>query len=311
VTPLKIIFAGSGEFGLPTLRALVEAGHKIVGVYTQPDRPAGRGRQLAATPIAQVAEKMGMAVIRTDDLNSISPLPSADLMVVIAFGQKISQGAANHPRLGSVNLHASLLPKFRGAAPINWAILSGEKITGNSVIRLAQRMDAGAILGQLQLTIGETETVGELHDRLAIDGAGLVCRVADELAGGTATERQQDESAVTIAPKLSRETAKLDWSASAKEVARRINGLSPWPGCRVRLLEPAGAELSQLALLRAKAVSDSPAASPGSVMESGMIAAGRGSVEVLEVQPAGKRPMPLADFRRGHRWSAGLTLQSV
>jgi len=311
VNSLSIIFAGSGEFGLPTLRALVEAGHKIVGVYTQPDRPAGRGRQLAATPIAEVAEKMGMAVTRTDDLNSISPLPSADLMVVIAFGQKISQGIANHPGLGSVNLHASLLPKFRGAAPINWAILSGEKITGNSVIRLAQRMDGGAILGQSQLAIGESETAGELHDRLAIDGAGLICRVATELAGGTATERQQDESAATVAPKLSRETAKLDWSAPAEEVARRINGLSPWPGCRVRLLGPAGAEISQLALLRAKATSASPAGLPGSVMENGMIATGRGTVEVMEVQPAGKRPMPLTDFRRGHRWTAGLTLQSV
>jgi methionyl-tRNA formyltransferase len=311
VNSLDIIFAGSGEFGLPTLRALFEAGHKIVGVYTQPDRPAGRGRQLAATSIAQAAEKMGMAVTRTDDLNSISPLPSADLMVVIAFGQKISQSVANHPRLGSVNLHASLLPKFRGAAPINWAILSGEKITGNSVIRLAQRMDAGPILGQSQLAIGETETAGELHDRLAIDGAGLVCRVATELAGGTATEQQQDESAATVAPKLSRETAKLDWSASAEEVARRINGLSPWPGCRVRLLDLAGTEISQLALLRAKAVYGPPAVSPGLVTESGTIAAGRGSVEVLEVQPAGKRPMLLADFQRGHRWSAGLTLQSV
>jgi methionyl-tRNA formyltransferase len=232
-------------------------------------------------------------------------------MVVIAFGQKISQTVANHPRLGSVNLHASLLPKFRGAAPINWAILNGEKITGNSVIRLAQRMDAGAILGQSQLTIGETETAGELHDRLAIDGAALICRVAVDLANGTVTEQQQDESAVTVAPKLSRETAKLDWSAPAEDVARRINGLSPWPGCRVRLLDPAGAEISQLALLRAKAISESPAASPGSVTENGTIAVGRGSIEVLEVQPGGKRPMPLADFRRGHRWTAGLTLQSV
>jgi methionyl-tRNA formyltransferase len=311
VNLLKIIFAGSGEFGLPTLRALVGVGHKIVGVYTQPDRPAGRGRQLAATPIAQAAETMGLAVTRTDDLNSLSFLPPADLMVVIAFGQKISQEIANHARLGSINLHASLLPKFRGAAPINWAILSGEKTTGNSVIRLANRMDAGAILGQSQLTIGETETAGELHDRLAIDGATLVCQVATDLDSGSATERQQDESAATIAPKLSRETAKLDWSAPAEIVARRINGLSPWPGCRVKLLDTAGAELSQLALLRAKPIFGSPAPPPGSIMENGAIATGRGSVELLDVQPAGKRPMATGDFRRGHRWTAGLTVVSV
>ena len=311
MSSLNIIFAGSGEFGLPTLRALVDAGHKIVGVYTQPDRPAGRGRQLAATPIAQAAEKVEMPVIRTDDLNSITPLPSADLMVVIAFGQKISQAVANHARLGSINLHASLLPKFRGAAPINWAILNGEKFSGNSVIRLAQRMDAGAILGQSKLAIGETETAGELHDRLAVDGATLVCRVVAELANGTAAERQQDESAVTVAPKLSRETATLDWSAPADEVARRINGLSPWPGCRVRLLDPLGTELSQLALLRARPVFNSPAGPPGLLTESGTIIAGLGSVEVLEVQPAGKRPMAIADFQRGHRWTAGLSVESV
>ncbi len=306
---LKIIFAGSGEFGLPSLRALAEAGHKIVGVYTQPDRPAGRGRQIAATPIAHAAETMGLPVTRTDDLNSLSPLPSADLMVVIAFGQKISQEIANHPRLGSVNLHASLLPKFRGAAPINWAILNGEKITGNSVIRLANRMDAGAILGQSQLTIGEIETAGELHDRLAIDGATLVCRIAAELESGSVTEQQQDESAATVAPKLSRETAKLDWTAPAEVVARRINGLSPWPGCRVRLLNQAGVELSQLALLRAKPASDPPLA-PGSLTANGMISTGWGSVELLDVQPAGKRPMPIGDFRRGHRWTPGLIVQS-
>jgi methionyl-tRNA formyltransferase len=309
-TSLKIIFAGSGEFGLPTLRALVEVGHQVVAVFTQPDRPAGRGRHLSPTPIAAAAETMGLAVTRTDDLNS-APLPAADLMIVIAFGQKISQQAANHARLGSVNLHASLLPKYRGAAPINWAILNGAKISGNSVIRLANRMDAGAILGQSEVVIGETETAGELHDRLAIDGAELIGRVVRELVDGTAVERVQEESAATVARKLSRETAKLDWSAPAEVVARRINGLSPWPGCRVRLLENGETEISQLALVRAKAILSPSSAEPGMVLEDGTIAASAGRVEIIEVQPSGKRPMPLADYRRGHRWTAGLRVESV
>src|SRR5262245_36885982 len=145
MTPLRIIFAGSGEFGLPTLRALRDAGHEIVRVLTQPDRPAGRGRTVTPTPIAQAATEMGLDVIRTPDINDES-LPPADVMVVIAFGQKIADDQVRHPRLGSVNLHASRLPRYRGAAPINWAILGGEATTGNSVIRLAQRMDAGAVL---------------------------------------------------------------------------------------------------------------------------------------------------------------------
>src|SRR5206468_3864198 len=139
-------------------------------------------------------------------------LPAADVMVVIAFGQKIGPKAVNHPRLGSINLHASVLPRLRGAAPINWAILRGDAYAGNSIIRLAPRMDAGAILAQSRLEIGELETAGELHDRLAEDGAGLVIRTLEELANGVAAEREQDESLATIAPKLSREAARLDFS---------------------------------------------------------------------------------------------------
>src|SRR3954470_20693861 len=155
--PLKLIFAGAGEFGLPTLRALLDAGHEIVQVVSQPDRPAGRGRKLTPTPIAQFALERGLPLLRTANINA-EPLPAADVMVVIAFGQKIAENVVHHARLGSLNLHASRLPKFRGAAPINAAILAGETVTGNSVIRLAQKMDAGAILGQSMLEIGELET---------------------------------------------------------------------------------------------------------------------------------------------------------
>src|SRR5689334_18777973 len=153
---LQLIFAGAGEFGLPTLEALVNAGHQIGLVVSQPDRPAGRGRKLTPTPIAQFALDRGLPLERTDDINAL-PLPPADVMVVIAFGQKIAANVVNHPRLGSVNLHSSRLPKYRGAAPINAAILAGENITGNSIIRLAQKMDAGAVLGQSSIEIGELE----------------------------------------------------------------------------------------------------------------------------------------------------------
>jgi methionyl-tRNA formyltransferase len=233
-------------------------------------------------------------------------------MVVIAFGQKVSAEQVNHPRLGSINLHASRLPRWRGAAPINWAILAGDPVTGNSVIRLAQRMDAGAILGQSELPIGETETAGELHDRLSADGVALVLRVLDELSTGQAVEAPQEESLATLAPKLSRESTRLDFTRPADEIARLIRGLYPWPGCRVRLCDAEGTEIDRLRLVRARpADADGPRWHPGEITSLGTVQAGDQTVEILECQPEGGKPMPLADYRRGHRWQPGMKLESV
>ena len=308
--PLRIVFAGSGEFGLPALKAFLEAGHEIVRVYSQPDRPAGRGRALTPTPIAQFALQRTLPLSRTPDLNAEAFAP-ADLLVVIAFGQKISKRVADHCRLGSVNLHASKLPKYRGAAPINWAILRGETATGNSIIRLAERMDAGAVLGESSLDMGETETAGELHDRLALDGAPLILKVATELAEGRAVESPQDDSLASSAPKLSRQHARIDWGQPAVAIARQVRGLYPWPGCRIRLISADGRETARLTLARAKPASDSPAA-PGLIDSQGHIGTGDGtSIEILEVQPEGKRVMSLADFHRGHAWDGGMRAESI
>jgi methionyl-tRNA formyltransferase len=312
---LRLIFAGSGEFGLPTLNALADAGHEIVQVVSQPDRPAGRGRELTPTPIASAALVAGLPLLRTADINR-EALPEADLMVVIAFGQKIADAVVKRPRLGSINLHASRLPKYRGAAPINWAILSGETLTGNSVIRLAQRMDAGAILGQSEVQITALETAGELHDRLAADGALLLPRVVVELATGLAVETPQDDALASLAPKLSRDVSKLDWSRPADEVARKIRGLYPWPGCRAALCDAAGDTVATLRLVRARptptdADDEGGRWLPGEINTTGFVQTGRGAVDLVEIQPDGKRPMPLADYRRGHRWCAGMRLISV
>jgi len=308
---MRIIFAGSGEFAVPTLQALLEAGQEIVAVYTQPERWAGRGRTLTPTPIARFAQGRAAPLIQTPNVND-ETLPPADLMVVIAFGQKMAPAAANHPRLGSVNLHASLLPKFRGAAPINWAILRGESETGNSIIRLAARMDAGAILAQSRVSIGDVETAGELHDRLAVEGARLMLQTADDLQAGRAVENPQDERLATPAPKLSREFSRIDWSVGAVEIARRIRGLYPWPGCRVRLLDAVGVEIARLTLVRARAAEgEGPRWRPGEITIAGQIACGDEAVEILEIQPDGKRPMSLSDYRRGNAWMPGMKLESV
>jgi methionyl-tRNA formyltransferase len=311
MSTLRLIFAGSGEFGLPTLRALRAAGHEIVQVVSQPDRPAGRGRELTPTPIAAAALAGGLPLLRTADINR-EALPEADLMVVIAFGQKIADPVVHRPRLGSINLHASRLPKYRGAAPINWAILSGETVTGNSVIRLAQRMDAGHVLGQSEVPIGELETAGELHDRLA-DGALLLPRVVEALAGGRAVETPQNDALATMAPKLSRDVSKIDWSRGAGEVARKIRGLYPWPGCRAKLCDAAGETIDTLRLVRARPTAaetddEGDRWHPGEVNTAGHVQAGDGSIDLVEVQPDGKRPMSIADYRRGHRWCAGMRL---
>ena len=307
---MRILFAGSGAFGLPTLTHLIAEGVEIVAIYTQPDRPAGRGKKLTPTPVAAYADAAGLPTIRTADINAES-LPPADALVVIAFGQKIAPQVVDHARFGAINLHASLLPKFRGAAPIHWAVLSGESVTGNSVIRLAERMDAGAILGQSAMPIGELDTTGELHDRLAAAGGELVARVLGELRIGIETETQQDESRASPAPKLTRETAALDFTRPAGVVCRTIHGLYPWPGCRVRLIDAKERETVRLTLVRARVVEKTRSGFVGILDDAGHVGCGEGMIEIVELQPEGKRPMPLASFRNGHPWQAEMRLESI
>jgi methionyl-tRNA formyltransferase len=312
MTPLDLIFAASGDFALPTLIALRDAGHRIIQVFTQPDRPAGRGRKLAPTPVGQYALEHNLPLIRTPDIN-LELIPPADAMIVIAFGQKISESVANHSRFGSINLHASRLPKYRGAGPINRAILNGETETGNSIIRLANRMDAGAVLGMSLLKIDELETAGELHDRLARDGAPLVLQVLEQLATGAAIETPQDDAQATKGGKLNRESSRIDWNKPAEIVARHIRGMYPWPGCRVRLLNQKGEELDRVTLVRARPASGTggPSIPPGTITVDGAIATATGPLELMELQPEGKRPMPLQSYRNGHPWEAGQRLESI
>lgn len=301
----SIVFFGSGAFGVPTLRAL--AG-RLVGVVTQPDRPAGRGGKLTPTPVAQFAAESlpGVPILKPEKVNvpevaaQIRSWP-ADVWMVIAFGQKLGKDLLADRF--AINLHASLLPRWRGAAPINAAILAGDKQTGNSVITLAERMDAGEVLGQSRREIPPTMTAGELHDALAADGPVLVAEVLEQFRAGTLRREAQDESRVTLAPKLVKADGALDWSRDADECRRRINGLSPWPGVTVHL---AG---EQLKLVRASTRSgDEGPAQPGELVnaEAGLFrCGGTDLLHVLEVQPAGKRAMAWADFARGRRLAGG------
>jgi len=243
---MKLLFFGSGAFGLPTLERLCAA-HDVLAVVTQPDRPAGRKRVPTPTPIGQWAEARGLPVHKADDVNTPPFVErvaayGADASVVIAFGQKLSPRLIDAMGRLAVNLHASLLPKYRGAAPINWAMIDGQATTGVSVIALAQRMDAGAVYATAELAIDPNQTAGELHDRLAQLGPACVSRVLDDLAGGTLSPVEQDESKATKAPKFKKGDGTVSFEMSAPLVRARIHGLTPWPGCRVTWRGSAGDE---------------------------------------------------------------------
>ena len=312
----RLVFFGAGAFGLPTLEALAEA-HDLSLVVTQPDRPAGRGRKPAPNPIgawaAEAVETGRLApeqVFKPESVNDPALRDhirgfEVDAWVVIAFGQKLSRRLLEDRF--AINLHASLLPRWRGAAPINAAILAGDAETGNSVITLADRMDAGLVLGQSRppyppRRIEPQLTAGALHDLLAADGPALMLDVLQQRAEGRLAPLEQDESLVTVAPKLSKADGWVDFGQPAEAVRRRIHGLTPWPGATVEFRgEP-------LKLLRAEVVDGfASGLAPGAIAEpeEGVVACAQGELRVLETQPAGGRKMMWSEFARGRRPARG------
>jgi methionyl-tRNA formyltransferase len=311
---MDLVFFGSGAFGLPTLRALADR-HTVRAVVTQPDRPAGRGKKLTPNPIAEFAQTtLGVPVLKPERASAEGPREQirafpADAWVVIAFGQKLSP-ALLADRF-AINLHASLLPRWRGAAPIHHAILAGDAVTGNSVITLADRMDAGLVLGTTTRPIDPAITTGELHDLLAADGPELVLRVLDQHRAATLAPVVQDESLVTLAGKLSRGDAQLDPAASADALRSLINGLSPWPGVTALLAgEPikllrAAADAVQSAPPHAENI-DGPALTDRA---AGTFRCRDGStLRLLELQPPGGRPMDWPTYARGRVMPGGTAL---
>lgn len=302
---MKVVFFGSGAFGVPTLRMLAQR-HEVVAVVTQPDRPAGRGKTLSPTPIASEAESLltGVEVLKPEKVNTPEVRDrirgfEADAWVVIAFGQKLGQKLLADRF--AVNLHASLLPRWRGAAPINAAILAGDETTGVSVITLADEMDAGLVLGQSSRPLDPSLTIGELHDVLAEDGVEVVAGVLDRFEAGTLEPVEQDADRVTLAPKLSKADGWIDFADTAHACRSRVHGLTPWPGVSITL---AGFTLK---LLRVAAEQHDHDAAPGTLVNpAGLIACGQGTaLRLVTVQPAGKKPMEFTAFANGRSLAAG------
>lgn len=313
---MKLIYFGSGAFGLPTLQTLhASDDHEVVAVVSQPDKPAGRKRELMPTPIAAWADEQGLTVLKSDNVNTAESVAqiagfNPNASVVIAFGQKLSPELIDAMGRLAINVHSSLLPKFRGAAPINWAMIENEPVTGVSVIGLAQKMDAGEIYAVAETPIDPAETAGELHDRLAELGPACVVKVLSDLAADTLSPVVQDHAAATKAPKFTKADGTVKFDHSAANVRARIHGLTPWPGCRVIWRSAADGNAQTLMIRRVADHAESvhPTQAPGTVQTDLRVKCSEGAVELLEVQVPGGKALSFADFAKGHKFRAGDTL---
>ncbi len=307
---MRIIFMGTPDFAVPTLRAILEAGHDVAAVYTQPPRAAGRGMALRKSPVHQAAEHAGLTVRTPERLNCAEEQEQfraleADAAVVVAYGLILPKPILDGTRHGAFNVHASLLPRWRGAAPINRAVMAGDSESGVSIMRITEGLDAGPVCLVRRVKILPEMTAGELHDALAPLGAALMVKALAELEQGRLTCRPQHDGAATYAPKLDPREMRINWRLRSREVHDRIRGLSPYPGAWFEI--EAGGKRERIKALRsAPAKGSGPA---GTLLDDRLtVACGKGAVRLTEVQRGGRKPMPAADFLRGVTLRSGTVL---
>ena len=307
---MKVVFMGTPDFAVGTLEALIEAGHEVIGVVTQPDKPKGRGKTLMATPVKEVALKHQIPVYQpkkvreagfTETLGRLAP----DVIVVAAFGQIITKEILDIPRFGCINVHASLLPAYRGAAPIQWAVINGEKESGVTIMQMDEGLDTGDMIDKVVVPLAEDETGGSLFDKLSQAGARLCVKVLKDLEEGNAVrEKQPEESTTPYASMISKKMGEIDWNRSAKSIEQLIRGLDPWPSAYTKL------QGKTLKLWKAEAQKENvPEGVPGEVIkverDTFCIQTGDGILKIEEVQLEGKKRMDTAAFLRGFHLSQG------
>jgi methionyl-tRNA formyltransferase len=336
---MRLVMMGSGTFAEPTFLVLLKGPHPVVGLVTQPDRPMGQERastRQTGRGMKTIAQEHDVPILQPDSINTPEGIAGLrafqpDLLVVAAYGQILSRDVLAVPPQGGINVHASLLPKYRGAAPVAWAIYHGEARTGITIIRMSTALDAGDMLAQEAIDIGPEETAGELEARLADLGARLAEKVIDQVAAGTVQGVKQDKTQATKAPKLTKEHGLIDWSRSGRDVSNQIRAMQPWPTAYTfwhrhregeASVEPMRLIINRARVSSASGVSHDPGtgaptsparrtAAPGEIFFSRdathlLVSAGdQSQVEVLELQPAGKRRMPIAEFLRGHKPQPG------
>ena len=303
---MRLAFLGTPDFAVVSLAAIVEAGFEVACVYSQPPAPRGRGKKLTASPVQAFAEARGLAVRTPASMRDLSEIAAfghlnVDAAVVVAFGQILPRAVIEAPRLGSFNLHASLLPRWRGAAPIQRAIMAGDKVTGVGVMRLTEGLDEGPTLAVERLRIDALDTAGTLHDRLAAAGAALMVRTLPLIADGTAVETPQPDDGVTYAKKIRPRETRIDWRKPAAEVDCRIRGLSPFPGAWFEARSERGPVRIKALLSRV----EEGEGAPGELLDDRLlIACGSGAVRLLSAQREGRGAQTLDDFVRGFRVEA-------
>ena len=313
---MKIVFLGSGKFGIDCLDAIAESDNQIKLIVTSPPNPAGRGQKPKPTPVALWAKQNNIQATETDNVNTpemIKKLASLepDLIVVIAFGQKISNDLIAIPPKGAINVHASLLPKYRGAAPINFPIINGDIQTGVTIITLAEKMDAGQILAQTKTDIDSDENAGQLHDRLAKIAAPVLLETIDKIAAGTAEYIEQDHSKATLAPKLKKSDGILDFTEPALAIERKIRGLWPWPKATAAYTSKKTGKTIKVAIAKAKVVKTKSDLPPGTLDENLNIVCGTDALEILQIKPAGRQLQGFKDFLNGQHCQPGDLFEKI
>ncbi len=309
VTALRVVFFGTPEFAVPTLRHVLDSPHRVVAVVSQPDRPKGRGQRLLATPTKALAVERGVPVlqperIRHDEFLSEIRSLQPDLGVVAAYGRILPDALLAIPRLGMINVHASLLPVYRGAAPVHRAVIAGETETGVTIMRVVQELDAGPMLATVRHRIGPDDTSVEVEHALAELGAPLLVEVAGQLAEGRATETPQDDTRATYAPKITKADGIVDWTQPASRIHNQVRGVQPWPLASISI------DGARYLLHRTQAGTETVTAPPGTLVHASgdrlEFAAGDGrTVRILQIQPEGRRVMRAREFLAGHRLAAG------
>jgi methionyl-tRNA formyltransferase len=311
---MRIVFVGTSELGIPSLNALVEQGRHAVVVITKPDMVGGRGRKVIESPVKREAVRLGLEVRQPEKINADETIrwmkdQGTDVMVVASFWAKLSDTLLEAPRFGGINIHPSLLPRYRGAAPIQHALLNGDKITGVTIFRIRKRMDAGEILGQVEEPVSAEDNYLILHDRLAEKAAPLLLGVLDRIENGTIEPVLQDESGVVLAPKVAKEDGAIDWTRSAEEIEHQIQALTPWPGAYS--FYPRGSKKIRLIVTRGSALEGH--GEPGRIVDARkriLVGCGSGLLNIVRLKREGKTEMAADAFLRGLQIEEGAFLMS-
>lgn len=311
---MRIVFMGTPDFAVPSLEALLKSEHQVVGVVTQPDRPKGRGQEVVFSPVKAVCQREGIPVLQPLKMKDPTFLDALrqwmpDVIAVTAYGRILPPAILTLPPRGCINVHGSLLPKYRGAGPIQWAVIRGEQQTGITTMFMAEGMDTGDMLLQETVEIRADDTAGTLAPRLAEVGGRLLVETLRRLEAGTLTPQPQDDAQATMAPLLKKEDGVVDWTLPAAEIANRVRGLSPWPGAYTYV------NGERWVLWHVAVGEEVSGAAPGTVTKVSKdrveVATGEGTIQLIDIQPSNSRRMTMAQYLAGHRLAEGLKLQAI